>query len=62
MIIENGIKHIRMGWENDFIDKIILTDGTILQNMQFRLDAKIPTDEELEKINYKNMKENEYGK
>lgn len=56
MIIENGIKHIRMGWKNDFIKGVILSDGTILQNMQCKLDAKIPTDEELNKIDKENMK------
>lgn len=51
MIIEEGIKHIRMGKENNFIDKIILVDGTILQNMHFELNARVPSDEELENIN-----------
>ena len=44
--VENGVKHIRMGWENDFVKGVILSDGTILQNMQCNLNAKIPTDEE----------------
>lgn len=57
MIIENGVKCIRMGWENDFVNKVILSDGTVLQNMQFRLDATIPSDEELDRIDKENMKE-----
>ena len=57
MIIKNGIKHIRMGWKNDFVNAVILSDGTILQNMQCRLDAKVPSDEELERVNRQNMKE-----
>lgn len=55
MIIENGIKHIRMGWKNSFIKGVILNDDTILQNMQCSLSAKIPTDEELDKIDKENM-------
>ena len=49
MVNENGIKNIRMGWKNSFIKGVILSDDTIIQNMQCRLDAKIPTDDELEK-------------
>ena len=56
IIVENGVKHIRMGWENDFVKGVILSDGTILQNMQCNLNAKIPTDEELKAINDKNNK------
>lgn len=56
MIIENGIKHIRMGKKLNFIKGIILSDGTILQNMQCELNAIIPSDEELERINRQNMK------
>lgn len=55
MIIENGIKNIRMGWKNSFVKGVILNDDTILQNMQCSLSAKIPTDEELDKIDKKNM-------
>lgn len=55
MIIENGIKHIRMGWKNSFIKGVILNDDTILQNMQCSLSAKIPTDKELDKIDKENM-------
>lgn len=55
MIIENGIKQMRMGWKNSFIKGVILNDDTILQNMQCRLDAEIPTVEELDKIDKKNM-------
>lgn len=55
MIIKNGIKHIRMGWKNSFIKGVILNDDTILQNMQCSLSAKIPTDEELDKIDKENM-------
>lgn len=59
MIIENGIKHIRMGCKNSFVKAVILNDDTIIQNMQCSLDAKIPTDEELDKINKDNMKRKE---
>ena len=55
MINESKIKDIRMGWKNSFIKGVILNDDTILQNMQCRLDAKTPTDNELEKINKDNM-------
>lgn len=55
MINESGIKNIRMGWKNSFIKGVILSDDTIIQNMQCRLDAKIPTDDELEKIDKDNM-------
>lgn len=55
MVNENGIKDIRMGWKNSFIKGVILNDDTILQNMQCRLNAKVPTDDELEKINKDNM-------
>ena len=54
--VENGVKHIRMGWKNSFVKGVILSDGTILQNMQCDLNAKIPTDEELKAINDKNYK------
>lgn len=57
MIIENGIKAIRMGRKLNFVKGVILSDGTILQNMQCELNAKIPTDEQLEKFNRMNMKE-----
>ena len=56
IIVENGVKHIRMGWENDFVKEVILSDGTILQNMQCKQNAKIPIDEELKMINDKNYK------
>ena len=56
MIIENGVKHIRMGMENNFIKAVILSDDTIIQNMQCELNAKIPSDEELDKIDKSNMK------
>lgn len=59
IIVENGVKHIRMGWENDFVKGVILSDGTILQNMQCNLNAKIPTDEELKAIDDKNNKSKE---
>lgn len=55
MVNGNGIKDIRMGWKNSFIKGVILNDDTILQNMQCRLEAKTPTDDELEKINKDNM-------
>ena len=53
---EKGVKHIRMGWEHQYIKGIILSDDTIIQNMQCSLDAKIPTDEELIEIDEKNFK------
>ena len=56
IIVENGVKQIRMGWNKDFVHKVILSDGTILQNMQCDPNAKIPTDEELKAINDKNNK------
>ena len=56
MINESGIKNIRMGWKNSFIKGVILSDDTIIQNMQCRLDAKIPTDDELEKIDKDNKR------
>ena len=59
MINENGIKHIRMGWKNGFIKGVILNDDTIIQNMQYSLNAKIPTDEELDKIDKENMESKE---
>lgn len=59
MIIENGIKHMRMGWKNSFVKGVILNDDTIIQNMQCSLDAKIPTDEDLEKISRENTERKE---
>ena len=59
MIIKNGIKHIRMGWKNSFVKCVILNDDTILQNMQCNLSAKIPTNEELDKIDKENMERKE---
>lgn len=59
MINENGVKQIRMGWKNGFIKGVILNDDTIIQNMQCSLNAKIPTDEELDKIDKENMKSKE---
>lgn len=59
MIIENGIKQIRMGWKNGFVKGVILNDDTIIQNMQCTLNAKIPTDEELEEIDKDNMERKE---
>lgn len=55
MTIENGIKHIRMGWKNSFIKGVILNDDTVLQNTQCSLSSKIPTDKELDKIDKENM-------
>ena len=57
--IENGVKHIRMGWDHQYIKGVILSDDTIIQNMQCDLNAKIPTDEELKAINDKNFKPKE---
>ena len=59
MIIENGVKHIRMGYKNSFVKGVILNDDTIIQNIQCSLSAKIPTDEELDKINKENMETKE---
>lgn len=41
------IIHIRLGFNLNFIDKLVLTDGTIIQNMQYELKAQIPTPSEL---------------
>ena len=59
MINENGIKHIRMGWKNSFVKGVILNDDTIIQNMQCNLNAKVPTDEKLNKIDKENMESKE---
>lgn len=59
MINENGIKNIRMGWKNSFVKGVILNDDSIIQNMQCNLSAKIPTDEELNKIDKENMNRKE---
>lgn len=59
IIVENGKKQIRMGWEYSFINKVLLSDGTIIQNMQCDLNAKVPTNEELKAINDKNFKSRE---
>lgn len=59
IIVENGVKHIRMGWDHQYIKGVILSDGSIIQNMQCDLNAKIPTDEELKAINDKNFKPKE---
>lgn len=59
MIIENGIKQIRMGWKNSFIKGVILNNDTIIENMQCSTSAKLPTDEELKKIDKENMERKE---
>ena len=59
MINENGIKNIRMGWKNSFVKGVILNYDSIIQNMQCNLSAKIPTDEELNKIDKENMNRKE---
>lgn len=59
MINEDGVKHIRMGWKNGVIKGVILNDDTIIQNMQCNLYAKIPTDEELNRIDKENMESKE---
>lgn len=41
------IIHIRLGFNLNFIDKLILTDGTIIQNMQYELNAEQPTPSQL---------------
>lgn len=60
--VENGVKHIRMGWDYQYIKGVILSDDTVIQNMQCDLNAKIPTDEELRAINDKNFKPKEEKK
>lgn len=42
--------HCRFGKELNFIEYICLTDGTKIVNMNYELNAKIPTDKELESI------------
>lgn len=59
MINENGVKHIRMGWKNSFIKGVILNDNTIIKNMQCSLNAEIPTDKELNRIDKENMESKE---
>ena len=59
MISEDGIKNIRMGWKNSFVKGVILNDDTIIQNMQCNLNAKVPTDEKLNKIDKENMESKE---
>ena len=59
MIEENGIKNIRMGWKNSFIKGVILSDDSIIQNMQCSKNAILPTNEELEKIDKLNRKSKE---
>jgi hypothetical protein len=44
------IIHIRLGFKLNFIDKLVLVDGTIIQNMQYELNAKIPPPSQLLKI------------
>lgn len=44
------IIHVRLGFKLNFIDKLILIDGTIIQNMQYELNAKIPPPSQLLKI------------
>ena len=53
---EKGIKNIRMGYKNNFIKGVILSDDSIIQNMQCDINAKIPTDDELNKIDKENLK------
>lgn len=59
MIIEDGAKCIKMGWKNSYINKVILNNGTELRNMQCNLNAKVPTDKELNKIDKENMESKE---
>ena len=56
MIVENGIKQIRMGSKLNFVNYVVLSDGTVLQNMQCDLTAQIPSDEQLERFNKRNHK------
>lgn len=44
--------HIRMGANLGFIAKIVLTDGTVLDNMHVLYRAPIPTKKQFEKIFY----------
>lgn len=46
--IVNHCKDIRMGVNLGFIEKIILTDGTVLKNMHVLYRAPIPTEEQLD--------------
>ena len=41
------VNHIRLGKDLNFIDKLILTDGTVIQNMQYELNAEVPTPTQL---------------
>lgn len=41
------VLHIRLGFDLNFIDKLVLVDGTIIQNMQYEINATIPTPLEL---------------
>lgn len=54
IIVKNNVKYIRMGWDYDYVERVIFTDGTVLQNIQRDRKAKIPNDEELKIIDSKN--------
>ena len=56
---KDGTKSIRMGWKNSFVKGVILSDDTIIQNMQCNLEAEIPTDDQLIKIDTENMRKKE---
>jgi len=43
----NAVVHLRLGEKLNFIDGIQLIDGTFIQNMQYEMDAEIPTPGEL---------------
>lgn len=56
---KDGTKSIRMGWKNSFVKGVILSDNTIIQNMQCNLEAELPTDEQLKRIDKENMEKKE---
>lgn len=57
IIVKNGVKYIRMGWNYDYVERVVLVDGTVLQNMQSDRSAKIPSDEKLKAIDARNIGE-----
>lgn len=56
MFIDNEVRHVRLGWKYSYIKGIVFSNNTRLLNMQYELNAKIPTDKELETIDKKNMR------
>lgn len=46
------IIHLRLGKSLNFVEQLLLVDGTIIQNMQYELDAQVPCPNELlERLN-----------